>query len=90
LKEKKVKITERISVFSNDEFKGNEVQATGKYHPHDIITKYRDPPVWDNPKHFRSVQMESEKKQKKSEFPDAGTYNPIPVKFETFQKILKE
>jgi hypothetical protein len=83
-KHKGAKGSDRINFLCEVEYLSEKVPGPGNYNPREIMPKIKE--VKLKPEDWKKKHGEDAKKNKKSTFPDVGTFNPHPVAFKTFSK----
>lgn len=58
LKEKKILISRKDNIFSQNEWLSNLQPGPGNYNPHEILKKDKPPAPWDNPKEQKKKYQE--------------------------------
>lgn len=78
--------SERVFFLSEVEYVANMYPGPGMYNPREIDQTYKHTQTMD-PDKWRKKHQEERKKNGKSNMPDCGSYNPVPVNIMTFDKL---
>jgi len=86
-KNKEAKGSERTNFLCEVELIATMSPGPGNYNPRGITAKLKETKM--KPEDWKKKHSENSKKNKKSTYPDMGTYNAQPVNYKTFSKELE-